>query len=739
MLFSSPHSKLHAHAALACLLGVGVLVSEICPAAPPEDPPKDSRDRHAERPAEFFEKKIRPVLVDRCYGCHSEASGKAKGGFRLDSRDGIRRGGETGPAVVPGRPDASLLLRAIRREGPKMPPDGPLPDRVIRDFVQWIELGAPDPRTEDETRARGEAAASAAGRHWAFTSPRRSEPPSVADESWPSGPIDRFVLARLEAEGIAPSAAADPATLLRRVTFDLTGLPPSEDAIESFLADASPVAYEKVVDRLLSSVQFGERWARLWLDVARYAEDQAHIVGNNESLFYPNAYIYRDWVIAALSSDVPYDRFVRLQLAVDLLEPENDRDLPALGFIGLGPKYYDRNNPVVMGDEWEDRVDTVSRGILGLTVACARCHDHKYDPISTEDYYGLAGVFASTEMFNRPRGEKAERGKKGQAKSPSGALHIVREGKVRDLHVQVRGNPENKGPLVRRRFLSLFERDGEPRPFERGSGRAELAESVTKTSTALTARVIVNRVWGELTGAAIVATPSNFGVLGARPTHPELLDDLAIRFVESGWSLKWLCREIVLSSTYRQRSDVDPVRAARDEANRLLWRMHRRRLPIESWRDAILTVAGELDAAVGGKSVDPARPEEKRRTVYARVSRFQLNSMLQLFDFPDPNVHAAQRALTITPLQKLFALNSAFILHQAQRLADSLLAEFGGAASMVPETGVRRAYARVFGRAPSVRELAIGREFFATRSGDAAAWKEYVHALLVSNELVYLD
>jgi hypothetical protein len=533
-------------AAVALGIAVGVRAEEL---------PKDQ--------AEFFEKKIRPVLVEHCYECHSGQSEKLKANLLLDHRDGLRKGGESGPAVVPGDPDSSLLVQALRFENFEMPPKGKLPPAVIADFEQWIKHGAADPR--EGSGATPLAAASAidfeAGRQfWSLRPPQPHEPPPVTRPDWVRRPIDSFVFNRLDAAGIGPAPPADRRTWLRRVTLDLTGLPPTPDESNAFDAEKSPDATDRVVDRLLASPQYGQRVARLWLDLARYAEDQAHIVGKDESLFYPNAYVYRDWVIGALNQDLPYDRFIQLQLAADLLEGDDSPNIAALGLIGLGAKYYGRRSLQVMSDEWEDRVDVVSRGFLGLTVACARCHDHKFDPIGTEDYYALAGVFASTTMFNRPLSPEAEKtegeqkdtkdfenGKKasGEAKDPKQALHIVREGTPTDLNIFIRGSVDNKGPVAQRHFLRVL-CAGEPQPFASGSGRRELAESIASSENPLTARVIVNRIWGLYFGRPLVATASNFGATGERPTHPELLDNLTLRFQESGWSLKWLAREIVL-------------------------------------------------------------------------------------------------------------------------------------------------------------------------------------------------
>ncbi|MCA9046687.1 MAG: DUF1553 domain-containing protein, partial [Planctomycetaceae bacterium] len=437
-------------------------------------------------------------------------------------------------------------------------------------------------------------------------------------------------------------------------------------------------------------------------------------------------YLYRDWVIQSFNNDLPYDVFIRLQLAADSLTPEDTNDDVALGFIGLGPKYYRRNAPEVMADEYEDRVDVVCRGLLGLTVACARCHDHKFDPIPTEDYYALAGVFASTEMVNLPLNEEVEV-EKGQAKNPEESRHVIRDRDPKDLNVMIRGDVNTKGELVPRRFLrALTEHD--PQPFAHGSGRADLAECITTPTNPLTARVIVNRVWGEYFGTPLVRTTSNFGALGELPTHPELLDDLAFRFMENGWSLKWLHREIVLSATYQQSSDIIAEKTGVDEANRLLWRMNRRRLKVEQWRDALLSVTGQLDASVGGKSINPENVEEHRRTVYAERSRFQLNPLLARFDFPDPNAHAAGRVQTTTPLQKLLVMNSPFMNAQAKQL-ETRFAELEQNSARVDAM-----YQTLFARMPSEQERQLALAYL-----ENGNWHDYGHVLLASNEFVILD
>jgi hypothetical protein len=567
---------------------------------------------------------------------------------------------------------------------------------------------------------------------WAFRAPVRHTLPKVRNLRWPSQPIDYFILAKLEGREMAPSVQADRRTLIRRVSFDLTGLPPTPEEITAFLNDARPEAYQSLVERLIASRAFGERMASMWLPLVRYAEDQAHQVGKDTKFFYPHAYQYRQWVIDAFNRDLPYDRFLQLQLAADKFADAPKKDLAALGLIGLGPKYYNRGRIGVMADEWEDRVDTVTRSMLGLTVACARCHDHKFEPITTHDYYALAGVFASTKMVNKTAEGVVDKNETPAEKMNPAALHIVEDGEAKDVNVFVRGDADRKGPVVERRFLRVLSQ-GEPRRFSDGSGRAELAEAIASETNPLTARVIVNRVWGEFFGKPIVATPSNFGHSGQPPVYPELLDDLAVRFMENGWSLKQLVRELVLSSTYRQTSREGPTLAA-DPSNEMLGRINRRRLSIEQWRDAVLFVSGGLDRSAG-KSLELDDPENHRRTVYARVSRLKLNDLLMQFDYPDANVHAEKRSVTTTPVQKLFVLNSPFMVERSRALAARLTACDNKDAGRVS-----RAYQILFGRAPKTAEIELASEFLRTPNDDGLpAWAQYSQMLLASNEMFYID
>jgi mono/diheme cytochrome c family protein/cytochrome c553 len=702
----------------------------------------DDSAKPAKDPLTQFEREVRPILEERCFECHGPD--KQKGGLRLDQKEGIFAGGDSGdPAVVPGKSAASALIKMVTSTDPDetMPPKGKrLAPEQIASIKRWIDDGAHWPQTHDANASatpssEKEVVISDADRQfWAFQAPHRAAPRSGPPDPWERQPIDRFILARIREKGLEPAPEASREILLRRVTFDLTGLPPSPQELHDFLKDERPDAYEQVVARLLHSPRFGEHMASMWLPLARFAEDQAHQVGSDTKFFYPNAHLYRRWIINAFNRDLPYDQFLKLQLAADRMDCTDPGDLAALGFLGLGPKYYNRNRLEVMADEWEDRVDTVTRTMLGMTVACARCHDHKFDPITTADYYALAGVFASTRMVNlTPDGKPEKDGTKAEEMNP-GTMHVVQDGDIQNLNIFIRGNVTRKGPVVPRRFLQVIT-PAEPAPFSDGSGRRELADAIANPANPLTARVFVNRVWGFLFGQPLVSTPSNFGHSGALPTHPILLDDLAARFVENGWSTQALVRELILSATYRQQSATDSARIARDPDNAAFARMNRRRLSIEQWRDAILAVTGELVETIGGKSQDLDDPANHARTVYARISRLKLNDLLLQFDYPDANVHAERRSVTTTPMQKLFVLNSAFMQQRANVLAARL--EEAGATD---EERIAGAYRLLFSREAESDEVTLALAFLQKPTASKMSrWTRYAQLLLASNEMLYVD
>jgi hypothetical protein len=656
---------------------------------------------------DFFESKIRPVLVRECYACHSARADNVEGGLRLDTREGVLKGGDSGPAVVPAAPGESLLISAIRYESHEMPPTRRLPDEVVRDFERWVAGGAVDPRTGDP-----QATADPVENHWAFQPRQVVEPPEVKQGDWVCDDIDRFVAARLEANGLTPGPMASPRVLVRRLYYDLTGLPPTFEQAEEFARDPSAEKYAALVEQLLASPQFGEHWGRHWLDIARYADTKGYVFQEDRN--YKGAYKYRDWVIASFNGDLPYDQFVTQQLTSDLTESTDDD--AASGFLTLGRRFLNNRHDII-----DDRIDLVTRGLMGMTVACSRCHDHKYDPIPTSDYYALYGVFASTKEEN-----------------PEEMPPRLVEDSPHDVPVFLRGQAGNHGPIAPRRFLDCLV-EGTPEPFKQGSGRAELAAAIVDPANPVTARVWVNRVWGHLLGKPIVATQSDFGTRGELPTHPELLDHLAERFVKEGWSTKKLIRSIVLSATYTQSSDPRSDCVAVDPENRLLWRANRKRLGLESMRDSLLVAAGSLDATQGGPSVDLlSQPFSPRRSVYGFIERQNLPNYFRTFDFASPDSPAAVRPTTVTPQQSLYFLNSPFVIEQAQKLAERT------ASLADPGERVKQMFRLTYGREPQVDELTECVAFATTadpkrRRRHLDSWTQLAQALVMSNEILFVD
>lgn len=738
---------------------LGVLVSASL-AMPPEQ-------------LEFFEKKVRPVLAEQCYKCHGAE--KQKADLRLDSREAILKGADTGPVLVPGNPEKSSLIKSIRHEGDApMPEKAPkMPEDQINALAEWVKMGAPWPDNDKNAAGTGDVAKT----HWAYQPIANPPAPAVKNTGWAQGELDRFVLAKLEGAGLAPSPTADRYTLIRRATFVLTGLPPTAEEVTAFMQDPAPLreAFAKVVDRLLASPRYGERWARHWLDVARYADHRGYLAGN-DSREYPFAWTYRDWVIRALNEDLPYDQFVTRQIAADLPGSGGDKDdLAALGFLTLGRRFL--NNP---HDIIDDRLDVTIRGTMSLTVSCARCHDHKFDPVSAKDYYALYGVFASTDeekdpgklpelpggkttaAYEKVRNERQNEirayetraaqhigavlsatgripaivlaeaveplakkrqltrkyrderrrldAKLAQAELNPGApprAHVLTDKpKPVTPRVFIRGNPGRQGDPVPRRFFAFL--GGEANPFKEGSGRLELAREIVSPKNPLTARVIVNRVWGHHFGLGLVRTPGDFGVKSENPTHPELLDHLATKFMRDGWSLKKLHRELMLSSTWMQGSESRPDGEKADPENRLVWRQNRQRLSWEAMHDSLLAAAGELDETMFGRPVQLFKPPfPKRRAVYGYIDRQNLPGTLRTFDFASPDMMNPQRATTTVPQQALYMLNSPFVTSQAEALVED--PEFSSATP--EERHVQELYERVFGRSATPDELKMGVEY----------------------------
>ena len=723
---------------------------------------------------DFFESNIRPVLVNNCYVCHSAEAKTRMGGLSLDTREGIREGGQRGHAVVPADVESSLILDALRYEGAlKMPPTGKLSDEVVRDFEQWIRMGAPDPR---ETKVQPVASTidlEQGRQFWAFQAPIRSVLPQVRDAAWPRGAIDQYVLAALESEGLRPVGDASKADLLRRVTLDLTGLPPTPRELDGFLSDGSDRAYARVVDRLLESDRFGERWGRHWLDVVRYADT----VGRTRNLPFPVAWRYRDYVIRAFNADKPYDSFLREQIAGDLLAydtaHERVENQIATGFLAIGA--HDLNEPDAKQfdmDVADEMINVTTRSILALSVGCARCHDHKFDPIPTKDYYALAGIFRSSELRSglrrRPRfnagyfrvqklveldgiadytaedadAVRAERERLwselqaaeesrdrqacrtlsrqlGKLPMPENlAMGVVEAPKPVAMRVNVGGDPHTLGEPVQRGFVQALFPAREPLPrIRKGeSGRLQLAEWLARPDNPLTARVMANRIWHHLFGKGIVATVDNFGTMGRQPTNRPLLDYLAVQFVEQGWSVKSLIREIALSRTYRMSSEFDEANFQKDPNNDHVWRANVRRLEAESVRDSVLVVSGELRTGSAppspvhsfdrnqlinarNRQLQPWEVQESYRSVYVPVIRNHASRWFEAFDFPEPSETHGMRDITTGPSQALFMMNNEFIRTHAGIAAERLMARTNDS-----NERVRYAFRQVLARDPTDRE-----------------------------------
>ncbi|MBK5292354.1 MAG: PSD1 domain-containing protein [Acidobacteriia bacterium] len=859
---------------------------------------------------DFFEQKVRPVLARNCLACHAAAK---QGGLEMTSRAAMLRGGNSGPALRPGDADGSLILQAVRHthDRLKMPPGARLKQEEIEALESWVRDGAVWPEHAKAAVAVAGPRITAAQRSWwAFQPVRKPEPPPVKNKAWAKTPVDQFILAQLEARKLAPVEAADRRTWIRRASYDLTGLPPTPEETEAFAKDRSGDARAKVVDRLLASPAYGERWGRYWLDIARYADDR---LNSTQDEAQPNVWRYRDWVIQAFNEDMPYNQFVKAQIAGDQMEPK-ERYMPGLGFFANSPNFQ------------EDRVDALTRGFLGLTVACAQCHDHKFDPIPTRDYYSLLGVFESTKTHQFPlaspdvvaryeqrkkmaddqekkvkdyeqeqarqlagilaghsarylRAVRLQRkagaaGEAGEAvkaigsavfdldeetlarwekylaldshehpflngwrepsfdddafqskllqvverkreidrenmirlggkddgntvrvievlsllpddyflwrdivsgerhpKFDSGLLYykekqidrflapfwkqhleslrsalelrkkeipemypflmVVKDvDKPKNIRVYLKGDRQNPGEEAPRQFLSVLCKD-EPKPFTKGSGRLELAEAIADKDNPMTARVMANRVWMYHFGRAIAGTPGNFGRLGEAPSHPELLDYLAARLMEQGWSIKALHREIMLSGVYGLGSRTREPNQTTDADNRFYWRANRRRLDVEPMRDTLLLLSGDLDRVAGGEAKPLSDDKNLRRTVYGFVSRRQLDGTLSLFDFPNPMSTSDGRIPTATPLQQLYFMNSRFMQARAASLAKRMLD------AAPDERGrIRAAYRALFQREPLEQEIRLGLQYLAS---EKEAWPRYAQALLSANELVFVD
>ncbi len=810
----------------------------------------------------YYETKVLPVFRQHCLKCHSHAAGKARGGLVLDSRRSLLAGGDSGPAVAPRDVDASLLVQAIRYDSDElqMPPAGKIPDEQIQVLVEWVRRGAPAPSSGILQQA-GDADQDTQ-EHWAF---QPLAQPVVPDEVFDgSQAIDYLVDRARDTVGVQALAAADKSTIVRRLYFDLIGLPPTPAELDRLVEPGTETPLASIVDSLLAMSEFGERWGRHWLDVARYADSNGCSIESNNT--YDNAWRYRDYVIASMNRDKPYDQFVIEQIAGDLLEsvstPQRCEQLIATAFLLLGPKAFGTGSfEQFQLDVIDEQIDTVGKAMLGMSLGCARCHDHKFDPVSTEDYYALAGIFASTESVRRAKGwrqgkswhrvklpvldaaaesalleayEKTKRAaetgelkeqaekklssaaatmKKMRREHPDAAEKIaaaedaveLAQREMRnasnmakvlpvisplpatmavsdkqspvDEAVRVRGEPDNRGQVVARRVLPLLD-GSHPNRFsisESESGRLQLAQwlvDADRGAGSLLARVAVNRVWGHLFARPLVASADNFGVTGEMPSHPELLDYLAARFIQAGWSVKSLVRDIVLTRTYQLAAADDPENQQLDPENLWLWRYQPKRIDVEVLRDSLLAISGQLDRSRGGKTLQhlglvslggdhlellDAPSPYRRRSVYIPIYRDTIGltpqvdasmGMLGTFDFADPNLMAGWRQQTVVPAQALFLMNSNFVHDQSAALAERLLAP-----QLTDEARVDRLFRVAYGRTANQQERQRIVTYLTTfasreaasssdiphRSAEHAAWTSICQAIFGSNEFLFQD
>ncbi|MBM3728529.1 MAG: DUF1553 domain-containing protein [Acidobacteria bacterium] len=764
---------------------------------------------------DFFEKNIRPVLAAQCYACHSrDSKPQALGGLFLDSKEGMLRGGKSGvPAIVPGKPEDSVLLTAIQHKSKdlKMPPGRPLAPEVVRAFETWIKMGAPDPRTGAAPPAEQAAYDwEKARRHWAYQPVRDPAAPVVASPEWSRTEVDRFVKAKLDEKGLKPLGPAAREALLRRATFDLTGLPPAPADVRRFLADRSPDAFERVVDRLLDSQAYGEHWGRHWLDLVRYADT----AGDASDFPVPELYRYRNYVIRSIREGKAMDLFIREQLAGDLMKHRDEEDrrekIVATGYVALSRRFGQSMSEHFL--TVDDTVDNLGKVFLGLSVGCARCHDHKFDAIPSRDYYALTGIFESTNYAHAgmehnqylqhfspldsadagrlkrtlDRMEDLHRIVKKDAGPPAGPpekqleyykaseeflrlrqnfpnipmVFAVQDGKAQQARILLKGDPQAKGPEVPRGFPQVI--GGAFPAGHEGSGRDLLADWLLAKENPLTVRVLVNRLWLWHFGRGLVDSPNDFGVRGERPTHPELLDYLASRFVADGWSLKKFHKRVMLTRVYQMASGADAENLTRDPKNASYWRFDRRRLAAEEVRDTLLAASGQLDSSMGGAHPFPPRGtytftqhrpfvgdlaqfDTNRRSVYLMQQRFRRHPYLELFDGPDPNNTTASRATNTTALQSLYFMNSEFVHKQADALAVRT-----ALAGTTDREAVALAYRLLYAREATAAELAEAGRFLAAAAVQLneatpaeerrrAALGSLMRTLVASNEFFYVD
>lgn len=681
---------------------------------------------------EYFERFIRPIFVDHCYECHASATGDNSGDLRLDLADGLRKGGSRGPALNLEKPHESLLLKAMSHSSDdlKMPPAAKLDQQSIDRVRAWLENGAIDPRVERDKSPSEIVRQEKASQHWAFlplpiASENREQVQATLRNS--DKAIDAFINEQAVAKGIIPNGRASRRELIRRLYNDLLGIAPTWEQFQAM--DRQPLeAYETWVDTLLSSPHFGERMARRWMDVARYSDNKGYVF--QEDREYANAWMYRDWLIEAFNNDLPFDQFVSYQIAADRMDPGPDsKNLNAMGFLTLGRRFLNNENDIA-----DDRIDVITRGLMGLTVACARCHDHKYDAIGMDDYYSLHAVMISNK----------------EPKDSPGPLRLVDAEQIRPAMILKRGNARSKGNQVEKRFVRFL--TPVSRPMDTGSGRVDLAKAIVDQNNPLTPRVYVNRIWGWIMGAPLVDTPSDFGLRCEKPAQQRLLDWLAAEFVADGWSTKRLVKRILMSDAYCRSSAYRPESFLVDPENTLWWRGVRKRMDFESMRDSILVACQRLDASIGGPSVrmiDP--PFSNRRTVYAYIDRQNLPGVFRSFDFASPDAHVPNRFTTTVPQQGLFMMNSSMLDHYSVEMAQAICEEYRFRSFdsveerwAILQEIIHRIYRSILLRDPSASQLEQTIEYLELDRTQPplpgyVVWENLIKSLLCTNEMCFID
>jgi hypothetical protein len=689
---------------------------------------------------DFFETNIRPLLIEHCYECHSSSKGDNSGELRLDTASGLLKGGTRGAAISKDSPAESLLLKVVLYDNPdmQMPPAGKLPQEKIDAIRSWLEQGAVDPRVDsapavDAKSIREQAVAS----HWSFQplpaplpvpNPPNETNPVESNRNVTTNTIDRILNEKLASASVTANNPASQRELIRRLYYDLLGLMPTWEQYQS-LEHHSTDQYESMVDQTLASPHFGERFARHWMDVSRYADNKGYTF--QEDREYAHAWRYREWLIDSFNKDLPFDQFAMYQLAADRMDPgPENRNFHAMGFLTLGRRFLNSENDIA-----DDRIDVATRGLLGLSVTCARCHDHKFDAIGMDDYYSLhAAMVSSIEPKEEP-----------------GVLLMKDADSIRPAVIFQRGNAGSPGATVEKKFVKFL--TSVTRPMVTGSGRLEVAQAIANRDNPLTARVYVNRIWGWIMGAPLVDTPSDFGLRCPKPVQAELLDSMAAEFIADGWSTKRLIKRILMSQAYRRSSAWSQAAFEKDPENLLWWRAVRKRMDLESLRDSVLVATNQLDPTIGGASIRMLdAPFSNRRTLYAYIDRQNLPGVFRSFDFASPDTHVPIRLSTTVPQQGLFMMNSPMMDQLAVAMSTKLLEQAKGTetkdaeqAQVVQTDLIKKMFQSILLRQPTDIQLDRCRTYLLQGQANQEAnplnlaWQDLAKSLLCTNEFCFVD